>query len=45
MKVDSFYECALFAAIKKENFEILEIILSNQKIDGNIKSILNFKYE
>ena len=38
------YKTALYLAIEKENLDIIKLLLSNDKIDVNILSILNFLY-
>lgn len=34
-----FYIAPLFSAILKNNFEVVKLLLSNERIDANIKSI------
>lgn len=38
-----FYKNALYTAVEKNNSEIVQVLLTNQKIDANIRSIfINF---
>lgn len=36
-----FYKTALFAAVEKENVEIVRILLTNDKIDVDVLNVLN----
>lgn len=40
--ISQFYLTPLIMAIKRENIEIVENLLSNEKIDVNIFGIFNF---
>lgn len=40
--IDFFHEkTAIFIAVEKEDYEMVELLLTNQNIDLNIKSILS----
>ncbi len=38
------FKTPLYAAIKKENVEIVRILLTKEDIDINLQSILNFNF-
>ena len=41
-----FYKTALYLAVEKENVEIIKLLLTNDKLDINLKHILNiFNYK
>ena len=39
------YETALYTAVKKENIEIVKLLLTNDKIDVNIFNILIYIFQ